>query len=232
MLLLVISIFLVTGLIIAGSCYGNLVSTYKKYSQTDASINTTALNFVSACIEHFHLSSKIALVEGEFTDAYLVKRDIIALSKNTAEGKSVADISIAGHELGHALQKRDKSAIFVVDMMLKVVSKIANILFPIALAVALVFLFFENLTGYSLIVLYVALGLWALTFLMKILNIPLELDASKRAYKILSENKLFTKQELKQTKKVLNAAALTYVGALFIGLYKFIRKIQNSFRRD
>ncbi len=232
MLLLVISIFLVTGLIIAGSCYGNLVSTYKKYSQTDASINTTALNFVSACIEHFHLSSKIALVEGEFTDAYLVKRDIIALSKNTAEGKSVADISIAGHELGHALQKRDKSAIFVIDMILKVVSKIASILFPIALAVALVFLFFENLAGYSLIVLYVALGLWALTFLMKILNIPLELDASKRAYKILSENKLFTKQELKQTKKVLNAAALTYVGALFIGLYKFIRKIQNSFRRD
>lgn len=232
MLWLILCIVVVIGLVVAGSCYGNLLSTYKKYSQVPAQIDCNALNFVSACIDEFKLDTKIAIIDGEFTDAYVIKKDIIALSKTTAYGKSVADISIAGHELGHALQKSEKSSVYVVQMLFRTISKIATFFLPITLICALVFLFVEGLKDYSLIMLYVSAGLWLITFLLKLLTIPLELDASKRAYKILKENKLFTKEELKQTKQMLNAAALTYVGALFIGLYKIIKKIQNSFRRD
>ncbi len=232
MLILIFSIILVVGLLIAGSCYGNLVSLYKKYSQTDASINKDAITFVSACIKFFKLNTKIALTEGEFQDAYLVNKDMIVLTKQVASGKSVADIAVASHELGHALQKKEKSGWLVVDLIFKTIGKIANFLLPIALITALVFLFFEDLSMYSPIIFYISIGLWFLTILMKIAVIPLELDASKKAYKILSENKLFSREELKQTKQVLNAAALTYVGSIFFGLYKLIRKIQYSFRRD
>lgn len=222
----------IVGLIIAGSCYGHLLSTYKKYSQVPAQIGCNALNLVSACLDHYNLDTKIALIDGEFTDAYSGKKDIILLTKTTAYGKSVADISIASHEFGHALQKNEKSTIYVVDMLFRTISKIANFFLPITLLCTLVFLFFEGLKAYSLTMVYVSAGLWLVTFLLKILTIPLELDASKKAYNVLKENKIFTKEELKQTKKMLNAAALTYVGALFIGLYKIIKKIQNSFRRD
>lgn len=209
-----------------------MVSVYKKYSTTPASINVDGLSFVSACINHFKLNTKVSLTEGEFTDAYLTKRDVILLTKQVATGKTVADISVAGHELGHALQKKDKSKLLKLNIFLKWVGKIANFFLPIALLSAIAFLFLENLSTYSSIMFYVFVGLWALTMLIKIAVIPLELDASKRAYKVLSDNKLLTKEELKQTKEVLNAAALTYVGSLFFGLYKIVRKIQLSFRRD
>ena len=93
------------------------------------------------------------------------------------------------------------------------------------------FLFFEELESFVPMVFYISVGLWLTTIIFKIITIPLELDASKRAYKILSENKLVTKQELKQTKEILNAAALTYVGSLFSGIYKILISLKRSFRR-
>lgn len=232
MLILVCLIFLVVGLFIAGSSYGHLVSVYKKYSQQNASMNVNGLNFVSACIDHFKLNTKISIMDGEFDDAYLTKRDIILLTKQVATGKTVADISIAGHELGHALQKKDSSGLFKLNSFFKYLNNLINFLLPIAFLTAIAFLFVSSLREYSTIVFYVLLGLWLLTVIIKIAVIPLELDASKRAYKILSDNKFLTKDELKQTKQVLNAAALTYVGSLFFGLYKLIKKIQLSFRRN
>lgn len=232
MLILIFSIILVVGLIIAGSCYGYLKKTYNKYSQEEANINTNAYNFIRACIDHYGLKTKVALIQGELTDAYLIKKDIIVLSEKVANGKSVADISVASHELGHAMQKNDNSAWLAVDLLFSVLSKIANFLLPIALITALILLFIESVSYVAPILFYIAIGLWFTMLLFKIVAIPLELDASKRAYKILKENNIFDKDELKATKEVLNAAALTYVGSLFANLYKIVYKIKLLFRRD
>ena len=232
MLILIFSIILVVGLIIAGSCYGYFISTYNKYSQEEADVNTNAFNFVKACVEYYGLKTKVMLTEGELTDAYLTKSDIIVLSKKVADGRSVADISVACHELGHAMQKNDDSAWLAVDLLFSVLSKIANFFLPIALITALVLVFIESVSFVAPILFYIAIGLWFLTLIFKIVAIPLELDASKRAYKVLKENKIFSNEELKATKIVLNAAALTYVGSLFANLYKFIYKIKSLFRRD
>lgn len=232
MLILIFSIILVVGLVIAGSCYGYLLSTYNKYSQENADIDSNAYDFVKACISYYGLKTKVVLIEGELTDAYLIKSDVIALSQKVADGKSVADISVACHELGHAMQKHDESAWLAIDILFSALSKMANFLLPIALITSLVLVFIESVSFVAPIVFYVAIGLWFLTLMFKIVVIPLELDASKRAYKVLKDNNIFSSEELKATKKVLNAAALTYVGSLFANLYKFVCKIKSLFRRD
>ena len=66
--------------------------------------------------------------------------------------------------------------------------------------------------------------------ILKIITIPLELNASKRAIKLLKEEHIFDKDELKQAKKVLRAAALTYVGGLFANLLRTLRAIDRSFK--
>ena len=232
MLVLVIAIILLIGLFIAGSSYGNLISQYNKYSKVESGLNCNAYSFICACVEYYGLKTRVMVTKGELNDAYLIKKDIIVLSENVANGTSVADISIACHELGHAMQKNEKSGLYALDRVFSFLSKIANFFLPLCLIASFVFIFIGELSYLSPILFYVGAGLWIIIFVFKVLLIPLELDASKRAYNVLSENKIFNKKELKGTKKVLNAAAWTYVGAIFAGLYKLLYRIRRSFSRD
>ena len=231
MLILIFIIILVIGIVIAASSYSNLLKVYNKYSDNPSSVDTNSLNFISACIRHYQLDTKIAVIDGELSDAYSTKRDIIFLSKDVANGTSVADISVATHELGHALQKKDKSSILAVDYLFGLLNRFANFMLPVALLCCVAFLFFEELAEFVPLIFYISVGLWFLTILFKIITIPLELDASKRAYKVLADNKLVSEQELKQTREILNAAALTYIGSLFSGAYKILISLKRSFRR-
>lgn len=232
MLIFIFISILMIGLIIAGSCYANLVKTYKKYSKENADINSTSIAVISACIDHYNFNTKIALVDGFLTDFYLPKKDIIALSNGVAYGKSVADISVACHEFGHCLQKHDKSKLLKLSGVLGFFNKLANFLLPIALITCLVFVFIDDLSYIAPSLFYASVGLWFLTLMFRFVAIPVEMDASKRAYNMLKENNILTKQELKITKKVLNAAAFTYVGSLFKNLYKIFLSMKKAFRRD
>lgn len=232
MLVIIFSIILVLGLIIAGTCYGRLLSIYKKYSTHEAEIGRTSFDIVCRLIDVEKLNTKIALIDEHLADAYLVKRDVIVLSKGVANGSSVADISVACHEFGHAMQKNTKSKLLKFDNFLQVFSGIANFLLPISLISALVLCFFKEYQFVAEIIFFISVGLWFSTLLFKLFLIPLEYDASKRAYNILKEYQVLNKKELRMTKKILNAAALTYVGSLFVGVYKIFYFIKKLFRRD
>ena len=192
----------------------------------------TALTLTQQIIEHYKLPTQIMLTDGFLSDAYLIKKDIVVLSEDVANGRSVADLSVACHEIGHAMQKEDESAWLSIQMLFSFLKKLANFFMPIAFVIGLVLIFIPNYFNIALTLFCVTIGLWIITFLFKIILIPLELNASKRAYNILKDNKLFDKKELKICKKILSAAALTYIGSLFAGLYKIWYKIKKSFRRD
>lgn len=220
------------GLLIAATAYRRLVRIYKKYSQFETELGITGLNFAANCINYYKLDCKISLTDAELEDGYSMKHKVVVLSKKVAYGKSVADVSITAHEIGHAIQHKNKSAWLLVDMVFAQINRFANSVLPIALLTALVMILFPKGYDVGIIIMYSSIGLWIFTLLFRIITIPMELNASKIAYEILSENRICNKQELKQISKILNAAALTYVASLFINLYKFFRVIFNSFRRD
>lgn len=233
MLILIFSIILLIGLIIAASCYGHLVKTYNKYSSQEAFINFTALQIISKAITNYKFNTKIVLTNDNALDnCYVPKKDIIFLSSKVAYSKSIADISIACHELGHTMQNYHKSRLLKLNRFLAFISRFASFLLPILLLTCLVLIFIQEVAFLAPIFFYVSIGLWLLTWIFRLITIPLELDASKRAYNVLKENDILTKKELKITKKFLHAAAFTYVGGLFINLYKFYLILKRAFRRN
>ncbi len=232
MLIIILALILFFGLVVAGTCYANLVKTYKKYSSTKAEIDSNALTVISASVKFYNMKTTVGLTQGFLTDFYSPKKDIIALSQGVAYGSSVADISVASHEFGHALQKYDNSKLIKVSSFFGVVNKIANFFLPILLVCCLVFVFIDSLAYLAPILFYISVGVWFLTFVFRLITIPVELDASKRAYNMLKENNILTKDELKITKQVLDAAAFTYFGSLFKELYKLYYYIKKAFRRD
>ena len=91
-------------------------------------------------------------------------------------------------------------------------------------------LFFPEYELVGLILLISLLGIWVLSIITRLITIPMEYEASKIAYNMLKDNRVLTRAELKITKKILKAAALTYVAALFINVLNLLRRIKYSFR--
>ena len=218
------------GLIIAGTAYSRTVRIFDKYSTLTCKIGCTAMDFVNVCNNSFELGLKVALTDKKLENAYVTNKKIIIIDKDVAYSNSVSAISVVAHEIGHAMQDKNGNFLLKLDLFMKSIFKILKfIAIPLILS-GIVMLFFEDYFLIGEILLLIAVGIWIFSILTRLITIPMEYEASKIAYNILKDNRVFTRAELKITKKILNAAALTYVGAIFINLLNFFRLIKRSFR--
>lgn len=221
---------LLIGMLIAGTAYSRTVRIIDKYSNLPSKLGCKAIDFAQVCSNSFDLNLKFALTDKKLENAYVTNKNVIILDKNIAYSNSVSAISIVAHEVGHAIQDKNGKFLLKLDLFMKSVFKVLKFLaIPIIIA-GIVMLFFESYFLYGEILLLVAVGIWIFSLLTRIITIPMEYEASKIAYDILKDNRLLTRAELKITKKILRAAALTYVGALFVNLLNFFRAIKRSFR--
>ena len=225
-----ISIGLLVGLIIAGTAYSRTVKIIDKYSNKPCSLGWTGLELVSKCNSHFELGLSYSLTNKRLGDSYIPKKKVVILNEETAKGTSIASIAIASHEIGHAIQDKEKNFLLRLDMFLKRIYSIFKFLaMPIFIA-GIVLLFIENMFNYGLILLACLVGIWLLSLITRLITIPMELGASKIAYNMLKDNHILTRAELKDAKKIMNAAGMTYVGALFINILNLFKSIRRSFR--
>ena len=110
-------------------------------------------------------------------------------------------------------------------------TRIAKFLFIPVVIAGIVLLFFEQYFDIGKILILVALGSLVLSYILKIVNIPVEYNASKIAYNFLKQYHILDAGELKAAKKMLNVAASTYIASLFMGFINFFKSIGNSFKR-
>ncbi len=226
----IIGIFVV-GLTISATCYGRLKKLCKKYERYQTSLNLTGSEFINRSINILNLKSHYAINGGEFSDKYLIKQDVIVLSDNTANSMSLTAISIASHELGHAMQRNKNSALLYINSHMSIISRISEFLLLPVIIAGLVLLLFSSTFDSGVILLYTAVCFWVATIIYRLLTIPLEFNASKLATKYLIELDIMSNQEIKIAKKIMSAAAFTYVGSLFINLLKFLKMFFGSFSR-
>ena len=161
----------------------------------------------------------IEMIEGELTDHYDPRDKVLRLSPQVYRGTSLASLGVAAHEAGHALQHATGYTPL----------NFRNALVPVAnLGSTLAFpLFFLGLFfSFTL----VKLGLWFFAFavLFQLVTLPVEFNASNRAVALLEGNSFITGSEVAGTRKVLNAAALTYVAALLVSLLQLLRLVLIS----
>lgn len=196
----------------------NVKNTYRRYSRVR---NSRGLSAEQVAVMILNASGihdvQIGQIGGDLTDHYSPNEKILRLSQTVFGSTSVAAIGVAAHECGHAIQHKEGYA----PLKLRSASvPIANIGSKLSWPLILIGLLFGfmNLARIG-VIFFVAVVFFQL------ITLPVEFDASRRALRVLNENHILEYDELGDARKVLTAAALTYVAALFSSILQLLRLI-------
>ncbi len=201
-------------------------STYAKYSKVLSARGLTADQVAQQILNGAGLPQiGVMQVAGDLTDHYNPNLQVVGLSQTVYGARSVAAIGVAAHECGHAIQDAENYApIRIRNSIVPVVNFGSKLSWPLLLLGLL--MSFDPL---------VLAGIWmfSLVVIFQLVTLPVELNASHRAMRILEERGILGSEELKGARKVLSAAAMTYVAAAVGSLLQLARllMIRNSRRR-
>lgn len=201
-----------------------ITATYNKYSNIEASLPSTGKEIVENMLNANAITDvELGYTNGTLDDHYNPKYKTINLSKNSYKTNSVAAIAVAAHETGHAVQDHTNYSML----------KLRKFLGPICIVSSkLVWVFiFAGIILQMFNLLVVGLILMGTTILFQLITLPVEFDASKRAVHYL-ETVGYDEETMKGIKKMLKAAAFTYVASTLASLMQMIRFILGLSRRD
>jgi Zn-dependent membrane protease YugP len=167
----------------------------------------------------------IGKTHGELTDHYHPAKKIVNLSDSTHDNASVAAVAVAAHEIGHVMQKKDGYWLYNIRTALVPVANFGSFLAMPLVLIGLLLEYFAA-TASEDVGFYVAMigvAFYGASLLFALATLPVELDASRRARKMLINEHILTESELPAAKEVLSAAALTYLASLLTSLVYFLR---------
>lgn len=216
-------ILLVIGMIICVVASGNVSSTFAKYSKVASRRGMTAAQVAEFILRRSGISHvRVERVAGDLTDHYDPRTRVVNLSSSVYDSTSVAAIGVAAHECGHAIQHAKAYAPLMLRHAIipvcNICSRVAPVMFLLGY-LASIFLGLNNSFAQWGILLFSA------TLVVQIVTLPVEFNASRRAVAILRDTNTLERDELRHTKKVLTAAALTYVAAVVSTLLQLLRLV-------
>jgi len=191
-------------------------STYRKWQRIPASSRISGAEAAQRLIRFMDLHDvEIQATRGKLTDHYDPRRKVLRLSQSVYQGASVASLAIAAHELGHALQDQEDYFPLRFRTMLVPVVNIGSYLGWILIMAGL----FLNLINLA----WLGLAIFSAGTIFALATLPVELNASARAKVMLQQSGIIqTQEEERGVNAVLNAAALTYVAALFTAILQLL----------
>lgn len=192
-------------------------STYNKYSRVRSCSGLTGAQAAQRILNGAGIYDvRVEHISGNLTDHYDPRDKVLRLSDSVYGSASVAAIGVAAHECGHAIQD-DKAYAPL---------KIRNAFVPVAnfgTKAALPIIILGVIFGSSYTLIQIGLLCFALGTLFQLITLPVEFNASARAVRILGDTNMLMDEELRQTKKVLSAAAMTYVAAAAASILSLLR---------
>lgn len=210
--------------IFAFICQIKVNSNYKKYSKIRNARNMTGAQAAYELLQMNGVTDvRIKRIAGNLTDHYNPKTKEICLSEGVFNSNSIAAVGIACHEAGHACQHAKGYFPLKIRNMVIPVTRFGSYL-GIPLALIGIFINWQPLV-------YVGIILYAAVALFQLITLPVEFNASKRALQTIKANGFLIGTEYTGAKKVLTAAALTYVAALASALATLLRLLLVAGRR-
>ena len=210
-----------------------VTSTFRKYSEHRTASGESAARVARMILDKNGLYSvRIERVGGNLTDHYDPRAGVLRLSDSVYDNSSAAAIGVAAHEAGHAVQHAVGYLPIKIRARLVPVTSFASRFSWIVIFLGMLLLMLDPFLGYY--TLLAGIGLFAVVTLFQLVTLPCEFDASKRAMQALRSSGRYMKNELVASRKVLTAAALTYVAALATSLIQLLRllvRLNNSKRR-
>ncbi len=211
-------IFVVPAILISLYAQMKVQSTYKKFGQVMSSRGIRATEVVQKVLQHNGVTGvAIEQVQGSLTDHYDPRTNVIRLSDTVRGDVSVASIGVAAHEAGHAVQYAKG---YVPIKIRNSILPAANIGSRLSMPLILLGLLFgmEPLITFGIL-------LFSFVLLFQLVTLPVEFNASRRAIQALDEGNILNGEELSGAKKVLSAAALTYVAAALTSAMQLVRLV-------
>ncbi|MHC5268281.1 zinc metallopeptidase [Enterococcus sp. LJL98] len=214
-------ILVIIGMVLSMAASAYVKSTFHKFDQVRSRNQVSGTQAAQYILEKEGIHNVgVQGIAGNLTDNYNARTKILSLSQATAQATSVAAIGVAAHECGHAVQ----DAVGYGPLKLRAaIVPVANLGSTLSMPLILIGLLISGNSGNFII----NLGLLAfsMAFLFQLVTLPVEFDASRRALKILSEGGLLTEEEVPMARRVLFAAALTYVAAAIATLLQLLRLV-------
>ncbi len=195
-----------------------VTSTFNKYSGVRSSRGITAEQAARQILDSNGLHNiRIERIRGNLSDHFSPTEGVVRLSDSVYGNDSIAAIGVAAHECGHACQHAEKYAPIVIRSAIVPAVNICSRLWYLVfiLGVAL----FESMS----FLIYVGIAMFGAVVLFQLVTLPTELDASHRALKTLEGQYILEANEIPKARKVLTAAAMTYVTALITSLMQLLR---------
>lgn len=219
-------VFLLVMLILPIVAQVNVTSTFNKYKKVRNSRGLTADQVARQILDSnglFYI--RVEHVSGNLTDHFDPTANVVRLSDSVYGQTSVAAIGVAAHECGHACQHAEEYAPIQIRTAIVPVVNICSRFWYLAFIIGV--LLFETMPS----LIYVGIIMFAAVVLFQLVTLPVELDASGRALKTLENDSILEAAEVPHAKKVLTAAAFTYVAALITSIMQLLRLLSAAKRR-
>ncbi|MCK4560796.1 MAG: zinc metallopeptidase [Calditrichia bacterium] len=209
-------ILLIPAIILAIWAQMRVSSTYSKYSKISSARGATGAETAKFLLEHNGLPDvKIEAVKGKLSDHYDPRSNTVRLSTDNYRGRSLSAIAVAAHEVGHAIQHGTGYIPLKIRHSILPATNLGSwAAFP---------LFIIGFLFNTPLLMDIGIILFAGVVIFHFVTLPVEFNASHRALAQLSSNGMLVEEEMRGARKVLNAAALTYVAATAVALIHLVR---------
>ena len=220
-------IYMIVSLLIAGFAQFKVKSAFNKYSKIKCNKNITGEVSAKTVLEHNNVFDvSIGTVRGFFTDFFDSRNKSISLSDEVYSKATIASVSVAAHEAGHAVQNDQGYLALKIRQKLAPITQLCS-----NLAMPLIFIGFSSLPLHSNFIIKLGIAMFTVAVLFQVVTLPVEFNASKRALKSIKETQMLTEDEISGAKEVLTAAAFTYVASTVTSIMSLIRLLFLADRR-
>ena len=210
-------ILVLVGVVISLIASARVQGTFRKYDQVRSRTGLTGAEAAKRLLQAQGIYDvSVQRISGSLTDHYDPRSKTLRLSDSTYGSTSVAAIGVAAHECGHALQHEENYMPLTVRSVLVPVANFGS-RFSMLLIIAGLFL--------GQVLVEAGILLLCAVVLFQVVTLPVEFNASRRALRLLGDNGILYDEEVGMTRKVLRAAALTYVASVLVSVMQLLRLV-------
>lgn len=212
-------IFVILGALLSVVASAKVSSTFNKYKRIRSGTGMTGAEAAQSLLKNAGIYDvSVEHIDGKLTDHYDPSTKVLRLSDSTYASSSVAAIGVAAHECGHAIQHYEGYAPLSIRSAMVPAANLGSKL-GIPLCILGIFL------GGNQILMSIGIWVFVLAVLFQLVTLPVEFNASSRAVALLGSTGILHGDEIKAVRKVLSAAALTYVAAATASLLQLLRLV-------
>ena len=226
-------LIVIPGLLLTLWAQFKVKSTFTRYSQALLPGYMTGAAVARRMLDSNGLSHvPVEMVHGHLTDHYDPRHKVLRLSESVYRGNNAAAVGVAAHEAGHALQ--DAKGYVPLRFRVAIVP-VCNIGSVLAMPLFFIGLILAGIGPLADWLMLAGIAAFSLAVLFQLITLPVEFNASRRAMRCLSASGTMSGEQLKGSRKVLTAAAMTYVASLAVGLLSLLRLLliaASSSRRN